>query len=318
MPEGITHELGASMPYEQWNDELSRVYGTWVPSASASVCFRAQLASRTIGNFKLVECICDPCSASRGGRQIAADDLEMLAIQLIISGGEVFTIDSRSYRLGPGDLLIWNTTRPMKFEVTQRLQKISIIMPLARLRSWLPGTWHSIRNMHAHGSTASALIYPLVKSIVPELFSGSIRNGEALTEGMLGTLVSSLGADGKVSICQKSQRLGLVKKFIEEHLDDAMLTPSEIAVSNNMSLRYLYSLFEEEGQTVQKFIIHQRLLRCQRELSNPSMDQRAISEVAYSWGFHNAAHFSRRFKDAFGVSPRDYRKAIIVKNGSIH
>jgi AraC-like DNA-binding protein len=36
---------------------------------------------------------------------------------------------------------------------------------------------------------------------------------------------------------------------------------------------------------------------------------RTISEIAYGWGFSGMTHFGRRFKAAFGSSPRDYRKA---------
>jgi AraC-like DNA-binding protein len=34
----------------------------------------------------------------------------------------------------------------------------------------------------------------------------------------------------------------------------------------------------------------------------------SISEICFRWGFNGSAHFSRAFKDRYGVSPRDYRK----------
>ncbi len=34
---------------------------------------------------------------------------------------------------------------------------------------------------------------------------------------------------------------------------------------------------------------------------------RTISEIAYAWGFADQSHFARRFREAFGMTPRDYR-----------
>jgi AraC-like DNA-binding protein len=33
-----------------------------------------------------------------------------------------------------------------------------------------------------------------------------------------------------------------------------------------------------------------------------------VRVIAANWGFQDAAHFSRAFRDAFGVSPSDWRR----------
>jgi AraC-like DNA-binding protein len=35
---------------------------------------------------------------------------------------------------------------------------------------------------------------------------------------------------------------------------------------------------------------------------------KSVSAVAARWGFLDAAHFSRTFRDAFGMSPTDWRR----------
>ncbi|KTC27640.1 AraC family transcriptional regulator [Pseudomonas sp. ABAC61] len=301
-----------AIPYDEWNEKLNTVFALWRPNAVAAPGFSAKVLHRSVGSFDVVKCVCDPCGARRHGREISADEQETLAMQLVLSGQERFTIDSDSYNLGPGDLLVWNTTRPMAFEVTERLQKISVLMPLARLRSWLPGSWHTIESKYASGSATATMLHSLISAMAPEFFSGQISNGEALTEAMIGTLVSSFGSINRPDECHKHQMLLKVKRFINEHLEDVELSPAFIASIHKISLRTLHSLFEEEGQTVLQYVIHQRLLRCQRELSNPSMAQRTITEIALSWGFQHPTHFSRRFKTEFGVTPHEYRHDAIV------
>ena len=34
---------------------------------------------------------------------------------------------------------------------------------------------------------------------------------------------------------------------------------------------------------------------------------RGVSEIAFAWGFNDASHFSRAFKQRFGMSPKEYR-----------
>jgi AraC-like DNA-binding protein len=43
-------------------------------------------------------------------------------------------------------------------------------------------------------------------------------------------------------------------------------------------------------------------------LEDPRQAHRTIGDIAYSWGFSDLSHFSRRFKGAFGCAPGDYRK----------
>nr|WP_291557272.1 helix-turn-helix domain-containing protein [Comamonas sp. SCN 65-56] len=42
-------------------------------------------------------------------------------------------------------------------------------------------------------------------------------------------------------------------------------------------------------------------------MCDPRASARSVSEIAFAWGFNDAAHFSRAFKNRFGCSPRDMR-----------
>jgi len=61
--------------------------------------------------------------------------------------------------------------------------------------------------------------------------------------------------------------------FVEQQLTDPGLSPRSIAAAHHVSLRYLYKLFAIGGH----------------------------------WGFSSAAHFSRAFRDEYGVPPAEFR-----------
>ena len=50
-----------------------------------------------------------------------------------------------------------------------------------------------------------------------------------------------------------------------------------------------------------QWTLAQRLRGCQQDLAR--RDGRSIGEVAYGWGFNSLSHFSRVFKQHYGLRP---------------
>ncbi|MEU2181712.1 helix-turn-helix domain-containing protein [Streptomyces thermolilacinus] len=98
-----------------------------------------------------------------------------------------------------------------------------------------------------------------------------------------------------------------VGSFIEQHLADPRLTPRTLAEAHHMSVRQLHRLFERQGTTVAALVRRRRLERARRDLADPAHRDTPIGVVAARCGFTAAAHFSRAFHAAYGVSPREYR-----------
>lgn len=109
------------------------------------------------------------------------------------------------------------------------------------------------------------------------------------------------------STVHRSAQFQRGKMFIDEHLADPTLSMSFVAAALGISTRYVSDLLAEGGLSYRQYVLEQRLVRCARDLADPRLDHRTVTEVAYSWGFFDGAHFSRAFKTAYGISPRDYR-----------
>jgi AraC-like DNA-binding protein len=75
-----------------------------------------------------------------------------------------------------------------------------------------------------------------------------------------------------------------------------------------ISTRHLHNVFHETGSTVASWIRSRRLERVRRDLRDPLHSGTSVGAVAARWGFLDAAHFSRTFRDAFGESPSDWRR----------
>jgi AraC family transcriptional regulator of arabinose operon len=79
-----------------------------------------------------------------------------------------------------------------------------------------------------------------------------------------------------------------------------------LAVAVFLSPSRLAHLFREQtGQTVAETLRQLRLRQAARLLRHSG---RSVQEIAAEVGFHCPFHFSRRFRQSFGVSPREYRR----------
>jgi AraC-like DNA-binding protein len=101
-----------------------------------------------------------------------------------------------------------------------------------------------------------------------------------------------------------------IEYFIDSHLPDASLSPALIAAATGISVRHLHRIFAARGCTVTEWIRERRLERCRTDLADPALRDRYITDIAFFWGFSDSAHFSHCFRQAFGVSPREFRSAI--------
>jgi AraC-like DNA-binding protein len=104
-----------------------------------------------------------------------------------------------------------------------------------------------------------------------------------------------------------------IQRFIDEHLSDPGLRPAEIAAAADISTRHLHRLFSKSGGTLGDCIRERRLEQCRNDLANPNLGRKTITEIAFSWGFSDSAHFSRSFRKQFGISPRKFRAQMGVR-----
>jgi AraC-like DNA-binding protein len=97
--------------------------------------------------------------------------------------------------------------------------------------------------------------------------------------------------------------------WITRNLHDADLSVEDVARSVGLSPGHLQQLFRSAaGLTVADAIRDRRLANCRKALADPSLGNQSITDIAFRWGFSESSSFSRAFRRAFGISPRQFRK----------
>jgi AraC-like DNA-binding protein len=109
-------------------------------------------------------------------------------------------------------------------------------------------------------------------------------------------------------IGRRDELLMRVKAYIEANLADPELSVERIAYACSISVRALHRHFAEHpAGSVSRYLWERRLIRCAEVLRDPNQAHRSITDVFLSYGFSSSSHFSRLFKDQFGVPPVRYR-----------
>jgi AraC-like DNA-binding protein len=274
--------------------------------------FNGQLRSLRLDDLQITEVAATPHIVVRSPKLISKSIEEFYKISLQLAGVSVLTQDGRDVTLRPGDFAVYDTTRPYSIQLGPSYRTLVLLVPRRRLRI-SPDRMAAITACPIPGQGgAGMLLSPFLRKFA-SLSQPSSTWSPRLTGNII-DLVDTLLAEriGAVSTREESSRRVLmlsIMAFIERELGDPELGAEKIAAAHFISTRYLYKLFQAEDETVASWIRSQRLERCRRDLRDPLLRERSVCAIAARWGYTDAAHFSRAFRTAYGVCPREYRLA---------
>jgi len=301
---------------DQWQDMLSATHLPWsvaVPRQErGAVLFEAAVRRWWIDDLALVDCTCGPCSGTRTRRELSGTDGEFIVVLITLAGRETVAQGDAEAGLQAGDAVVWDSTRPARFAVSEPLSKRSLLIPRAALDEISGRAWMSGGVMLDGTKPATRLLTSYLDSLsvaLPELGSSSVNAARNATlELFIGALRS--GTDVPTTSMAQPALRDAMDRYIERHLLDAAVTPAAIAHAHGVSVRTVNRIFNATGQTVSEVIRVRRLARAREELADSDLP---LTSIAHRWGFSDASHFSRTFKAHYGSSPSDYR--LVARTG---
>ena len=99
-----------------------------------------------------------------------------------------------------------------------------------------------------------------------------------------------------------------MNEFIEENIEDTNLNADVVAGHIAMSKTQLYRKIKAlTGLTPHGLINNLRLKKAAVALVN---SEKTVSEIYYETGFNSRSYFYQTFKEAYGVSPGDYKEVV--------
>ena len=233
---------------------------------------------------------------------------------LINLDGNTWTVtqDGREAMLSTGSFCVCDGVRPWIINLTGQTRNALLSMPGKQLREIFPD-WPQMTAMPISGyGGAPAIFFDLIGSLCRHRDTieeeSTVEIAGAITDSLAAALRSLQQYRQSTSSHLETYHKERIRNFVRSQLRDPNLSVESVALNVGLSSRYVHRLFTTEAMPLMKWVWMERLDHCCRDLSLGSMGNRSVSEIAFYWGFNNPAHFSRAFRNRFGLSPTAYRR----------
>ncbi len=298
---------------DEWNALVSSALGELeTRPVDHRRTFNGRLAHRSLGDLICVNLRSNRLDVIRQERFISDAHEDFFKVNFNLAGTARLEQDGRHTLLNPGDWVVYDNTRPYRLSFGDDYQQLVLLVPRKHFLTKLPevhqltvegqqtnsglgrSAWSYLIGTAAHNDSATA-------SIVIDLILGSLlENKSTLPDFFL----------------SPAAKLVLIKQFIQHHLSDSNLDVEMICSHMHISRRYLHHLFAAENLSAGNYIWQCRLENSRLDLASSKANHLTTAEIGYRWGFSSNAHFSRRFKQAFGQSPTHFRAQ--TKRADLH
>jgi AraC family transcriptional regulator, positive regulator of tynA and feaB len=253
-----------------------------------------------------------PARIWRTQRQVARAHSDDLFLCLQISGTCTISQDGRDASLQPGDFCLADTAGEYAFTYPVNSSQLVLKIERPRLKARLPHFRSlmavPVRSCDPTGALAFEFIGMLPRYRDAITGVAELRIADQAVDLAALALSTVAEASGLKLSSASAAALLRLRRAVEAALAQRGMRCADVAAAAGMSVRYANHLLRQDGTSLERYLQHRRLEKCRDALRDPGQSHRSISEIAFAWGFSDASHFTRSFKAAYGLAPRDYRR----------
>jgi AraC-like DNA-binding protein len=269
------------------------------------VPFRARVEQHALGNVVVNFTEAGGGRAVRTPAHIAQSRKRDLVLFQPRTGFARFRILATELTIEPGECVLIDTGKPYELECPMGTTAIALNLPQQWLRRWLPRV-ESCPSQFDQTDTWNKALCAVVSSLHPASLQ-LVMSGCALAES-IATLISLAAgpeAQGAQPPLFDSLLVGL-----RASLHEPDISPARLAERHHISARTLSYAFASAGTRFRDELMRLRMDRACELLSTPALGELTILDIASRCGFTDPSHFARRFRQQFGQSPVQFRRAV--------
>jgi AraC-like DNA-binding protein len=307
-----THGVEPSQRLAFWTDMVCSTYVQLECDAAAGAStIEGQIRAQQLATLQLSQVISTPQTVRRTAAKIARSAEDYFLVSIQTRGEGMIAQDGRSARLAAGDFALYDSTRPYELRFDAPFEQYVLRLPGAALRSALRNT-HALTASTVSGQRgAGHLMIGMIQTLAADIDTLAPESAAAVAESVSQILIAGLSAlpaarQQPVSHLAAFHR-ERIKACIKDRLRDPSLSVASVAAQLQLSPSTLHRAWSGQVVSIAEWIWAERLDAARRDLCNPAHRACSISEIAFSWGFNDAAHFSRAFRARFGCSARELR-----------
>jgi AraC family transcriptional activator of tynA and feaB len=278
--------------------------------------FHGTIDVRDVGGMRLTRFSSSPLSFSKWPGDTVSPENRSCIVITQIAGIRSYVQNGASVLLSPGDSTLIDSGSPWSSSCATDCARLYLRVPRWMVESRLRRIDIPIAQRISGEARTGAALRRLSQSLYDEAGQMKEDEGAAALDAYFEILSACLGRDHPPAP-RSTELRGEIYRYIDAHLFESTLGPTEVASTVGISVRHLHRLFLVTGSTLGDYIRARRLKGCLNDLSNPGMRHKTITEIAFFWGFSDSAHFSHSFRKQFGLSPRAFRLRAAVEGNWI-
>ncbi|MDZ4279408.1 MAG: helix-turn-helix domain-containing protein [Hydrogenophaga sp.] len=299
-----------------WLDMICAMYVKLDCDQPSNQPLYGDIAFNRLGSIDLTHLRSNVPRVARTDSQIRLGGEDCLLVQVQRQGRCMVQQDGRSAVVEPGDFVLYDSIRPYELLFDHGGHDVFVMrLPRAQLKVHVSNleelTATTVPGQDAAGHLLISMVATLHADVGRLLPSSALGVSEAITSMVAAGLRGLPNANVVKASSLRTYHLSRIKAYVQDHLRDPELSVHSIAHALQLSPDHLSRLFRTEPVPLSRWIWKQRLDACRRDLADPRWREHGISDVAFSWGFNTAAHFSRSFREEYGISPREWRHGVL-------
>lgn len=291
-----------------WNQSVATAVGGLQTEVRVQQLFAGQI--RRFQSFGMEFTKLQASGLSLQRNQSEADNRDNQYFYLLYQNDGTATVTQRHCRadLNRGDLVLLDSNQPFTIDYANQGDQYCFHIPREEaLRNWR----HTrIRTAEKVSSTCdlAALVTPLLqKTALIGQSNPAEGNQDCLLNAVLSLLQPLFTRTRDRAKEYQSIYLQKAMTFIERNLRNEGITATMVAEHLGISSRHLQRIFRALGTSFSQLIREHRLCACAADLADPRLAHVEVTAIAFYWGFKDSAHFSRVFKEYYGMPPSRYR-----------
>jgi AraC-like DNA-binding protein len=301
-----TSAVAPMRAFEYWRDLICDTFVQLSAAPTGPGIFAGQIVHARFADFEVSTVRADGQRVRRTRQHIARANEEYLLASVQTKGRCRVEQDGRCAELTPGDMALYDSTRPYTLHFDETVERVVV-------RIALGGILADTGLHEATGLTATRLGGDGPAGVVAQFFHGLSQLHEsdpaaatALAAHGRGLMTSALLlSDGRTPHDHPASSLATTRGYLWMKHSDPDLTIDDVARACLVSRRALYRLFECVPGGVGGLLRHIRVEHAQALLrADPS---RPLTSVAAACGFAGERQFYRVFRQETGSTPGDYR-----------
>ena len=293
--------------FQTWKESISVIFDVSLFPDDHWQAFSSRLTTVHLGSQLLSNAVSCRQQFKRSPKLLAQDGIDHFLLQIYRCGRNTGVCGGKPFDARPGDVFLLDLSQPLETQVDD-FDNFTLVIPRSLLCRYLPNPEYLHGRLLKRESPLAQLLKEHLFSLWNIAPNVGVREAQAISEGVSALVAAYFG---QLAVPEnlpevKTATVSAIRQYIAQNLSHPDLTPDELAVRFQVSRTQIYRLFAPFGG-VARYVRDERLKWCFIQLSHSGNRELRVVDIALAAGFSDESHFSRLFKQTFGVSPRDVR-----------